>query len=368
MLDQLNALLATYRADGAVGASLAFSLAGGDTLAVTAGVADRQTGAPVTPERLFKIGSCTKTFVAAALMKLVEEGKAELDAPIAKWFPDLPGAGEVTVLQLVNHRGGLPEFEYDIPMDPSLVWTPAQLVDLAFKVGGQTAPGGGAVYNNTGYVLAGMLIEAASGLSLGQYVREKVLEPLGLRDTWSPATESFPEERMVRGYYHRPRPAAAASNALAAGGEMWRMDGVLPYSDDLQDSSNSFPFSGAYGCGDMVATPSDLVGFMNGLLEGRLLPPALLSAMKDGRSTVSYPGTRLRETGAGLIASEYAGRLVLGHQGSIPGYVTVMEHDPATRLTIAMTSNVGSGNRLSFYASGVHPVLDQAISIILGEG
>lgn len=368
MLEQLNNLLAAYRADGAVGVSLAYSIDGGKTVAVTAGLADKPNNVPVTPDRLFKIGSCTKTFVAAALMKLVEDGKADLDAPIATWFPDLPGANAISVLQLINHRGGLPEFEYDIPMDPSLVWTPAQLVDLAFKVGGQAASGGSAVYNNTGYVLAGMLIEAASGISLGEYVRRKVLEPLGLHDTWSPATESFPQERMVRGYYHRPKPADDASTALASGGEMWRMDGVLPYSDELQDSSDSFPFSGAYGCGDMVSTPSDLVGFMNGLLGGRLLPARLLSAMKDGRSTVSYPGTRLRETGAGLIASEYAGRLVLGHQGSIPGYVTVMEHDPASRLTIAMTSNVGSGNRLTFYASGLHPVLDQAIKIILKEG
>ena len=367
MLEKLNRLLETYRADGAVGASLAFSLGDGETIAVTSGLADRTTGAPVTPDRLFKIGSCTKTFVAAALMKLVEDGKTELDAPISKWFPDLPRSGDVTVLQLVNHRGGLPEFEYDIPMDPSRSWTPAQLVELAFGVGGQTAPGGPAVYNNTGYVLAGMLIEAASGLSLGEYVRKKVLEPLGLKDTWSPATESFPEARMVRGYYHRPKPADDASPALAEGGEMWRMDGVLPYSDALQDSSDSFPFSGAYGCGDMVATPSDLVGFMKGLFDGRLLPAPLLAAIKDGRTKVSYPGTRLRETGAGLIASEYAGRLVLGHQGSIPGYVTVMEHDPASRLTIAMTSNAGSGNRLSFYASGIHPVVDQAIEIILQE-
>lgn len=367
MLEKLNRLLETYRADGAVGASLSFSLGEGEIVAVTAGLADRPGNVPVTPDRLFKIGSCTKTFVAAALMKIVEQGKAELDAPIAKWFPDLPRSGEVTVLQLINHRGGLPEFEYDIPMDPGRTWTPQQLVDLAFGVGGQTAPGGAAVYNNTGYVLAGMLIEAASGLSLGEYVRRNVLEPLGLKDTWSPATESFPEERLVRGYYHRPVPPANASSALSEGGEMWRMDGVLPYSDELQDSSDSFPYSGAYGCGDMVSTPSDLVGFMKGLLDGRLLPASLLGAMKDGRTKVSYPGTRLRETGAGLIASEYAGRLVLGHQGSIPGYVTVMEHDPVSRLTIAMTSNVGSGNRLSFYASGIHPVVDQAIRIVLRE-
>lgn len=365
MLEELNRLLETYRADGAVGASLAFSLGDGETIAVTSGLADRQRDLPVAPDHLFKIGSCTKTFVAAALMKLAEEGKVDLGGPISAWFPDLPRAGEVSVRQLINHRGGLPEFEYDIPMDPSLVWTPAQLVELAFKVGTQTAPGGPAVYNNTGYVLAGMLIEAASGLSLGEYVRRTVLQPLGLKDTWSPATESFPEERMVRGYYHRPKPASDSSVGLASGGEMWRMDGVLPYSDELQDSSDSFPFSGAYGCGDMVSTPTDLVNFMRALFSHRLLPAPLFREMSENRIAVSFPGTRMRETGAGLFMSSYAERMSFGHQGSIPGYVTVMQHEPRSGLTIAMTSNAGSGNRLSFYASGLHPVVDNAMEIIL---
>lgn len=365
MLEDLNGLLEAYRAEGAVGASLAFALGDGEVVAVTAGVADRPRNLPVTPDQLFKIGSCTKTFVAAALMKLADEGKVDLGAPISTWFPDLPRSGEVSVRQLINHRGGLPEFEYDIPMDPNLVWTPAKLVDLAFSVGNQSAPGGPAVYNNTGYVLAGMLIEAASGLSLGAYVREKVLEPLGLKDTWSPATENFPTERMVRGYYHRPKPAADAGTGIADGGEMWRMDGVLPYSDELQDSSDSFPFSGAYGCGDMVSTPSDMVVFMRALFTGSLLTAPLFREMSENRAAVSFPGTRMRETGAGLFQSSYADRLFYGHQGGIPGYVTVMQHEPRSGLTVAMTCNAGSGNRLSFYASSMHPVFDQAIRTIL---
>jgi len=365
MREDLNRLLETYRAEGAVGASLAFARGDGEVVAVTAGVSDKPLNLPVTPDQLFKIGSCTKTFVAAALMKLAEDGKVDLGAPISAWFPDLPRSGEVSVRQLINHRGGLPEFEYDIPMDPSRTWTPAQLVELAFNVGGQTAPGGPAVYNNTGYVLAGMLIEAASGLSLGAYLREKVLGPLGLEDTWSPATESFPSGRIVRGYYHRPKPVTGASATLADGGEMWRMDGVLPYSDDLQDSSDSFPFSGAYGCGDMVSTPSDMVVFMRGLFDGSLLPAPLFREMSENRAEVSFPGTRMRETGAGLFQSSYADRPFFGHQGSIPGYVAVMQHEPRSGLTVAMACNAGSGNRLSFYASSMHTVFDQAIRIIL---
>jgi D-alanyl-D-alanine carboxypeptidase len=363
--DQVRALLAQYIGRGAVGASLAFATADAPVEAVTAGAADRRDGTPVTPDRLFKIGSCTKTFVAAALVRLAEDGKVDLGQPIAAWFPDLPGAEKISVRQLVNHRNGLPEFEYDIPMDPSRAWTPSDLVDIAFRAGGQKPPGGPAVYNNTGYVLAGILIEQVTGQPLGAYVRQAVLEPLGLADTWSPATEAFPAGRLVRGYYHRPPPAAGASTDLAKGGEMWRMDGVLPYSDEVQDSSDTFPYSGAYGCGDMVSTPGDLVAFMRGLFAGEVISPRWFDEMFGARATVSFPGTRMRETGAGLFQSSYGDRAFYGHQGSIPGYVCVMQHDPESGLTIAMASNVGSGNRLSFQASGLHEVVDQAIRAIL---
>lgn len=364
-LADLSRLLQGYINDGAVGASLAFSQGDGETVTLTSGLSDRARGIPVSPTQLFKIGSCTKTFTVAALMKLAESGVVELGAPISHWFPDLPGAAAISVRQLVNHRGGLPEFEYDIPMTPDRIWTPAELVDLAFLVGTQSAPGGPAVYNNTGYVLAGMLIEEVTGKSLGDYVRHQVLEPLGLENTWSPSTESFPEERMVRGYYHRPPPAADAGAGIAAGAEMWRMDGVLPYSDALQDSSDSFPFTAAYGCGDMVSTPGDMIAFIRALFGGKLLADGMFREMSESRVAVSFPGTRMRETGAGLFQSSYADRLVYGHQGSIPGYVTVMQHEPKSGLTIAMTSNVGSGYRMSFYASGLHQVLDQAIGIIM---
>src|SRR5262245_22589698 len=132
-LEKIGGLLADYIAQGAVGASIAFALDGQPAEAITAGLADRRDGTRVTPDRIFKIGSCTKTFVAAALVRLAADGNVDLGAPIAQWFPDLPGAKEIAVRQLVNHRSGLPEFEYDIPMDPGRVWKPSELVDIAFR-------------------------------------------------------------------------------------------------------------------------------------------------------------------------------------------------------------------------------------------
>jgi D-alanyl-D-alanine carboxypeptidase len=364
MSKELQSLLARYITDGAVGASLAFIRKGEAPAMVTAGLADLDKGLSVEASHLFKIGSCTKTFVTAALVRLAADGKVDLGAAVARWFPDLPGAKHISVRQLVDHRNGLPEFEFEVSMDFRRVWKPSELVDLAFKVGGQKPSGGSAVYNNTGYVLAGMLMEEIAGQPLGAYVRQVVLEPLGLRDTWSPSTEAFPAERLVRGYYHRPRPAAGAPTDIASGGEMWRMEGVLPYSDALQDSSDTFPYSAAFALGDMVSTPRDLVAFMNGLFAGKVFSQRWLEEMSGNRAPASFIGTRMRETGTGMFRSTYAGRSFSGHQGSIPGYVAVMQHDPESGLTIAMTSNVGSGNRLSFQANGLHAVVDEAIRLI----
>lgn len=365
LVSDIRNILDAYIAKGAVGTSLSYALGGDEPVQVTAGLADRSSGAPVEPDNLFKIGSCTKTFVAAALMRLAQDGRVDAAAPISNWFPQLPGAEKVSVRQLVNHRGGLPEFEYDIPMTPGRIWSPQELVDLAFSVSPPAPSGGAAVYNNTGYVLAGMLIESITGISLGAYVRQALLDPLGLRDTFSPATEDFPSDRLVRGYFHRPPPAPDAPKDLASGGEMWRMDGVLPYSDDLQDSSDAFPYSGAYGCGDMVATPENLTRFIRGLFGGRVLDANHFEEMFGFRVPSNYPGTRMRETGAGLFKSAYGDRMFFGHQGSIPGYVCVMQHDPESGLSISLASNVGSGNRLSFQASGLHYVVDDVIKRLL---
>ena len=368
---RLNDLLDDFLAQGAVGAALSWSWPGEEVQTVTRGLADRARGIAVDESHLFKIGSCTKTFVAATLMRLVAAGKVDLDGAAARWFPDLPGGERLRVRHLINHRGGLPEFEFDVPMTAGRVWSPQDLVDLAFEVRPQTAPDQGVVYNNTGYVLAGMLIEAVTGRPLGGAVRDEVLTPLGLADTWSAATEDFPAARLVRGYYHRPEPAAGEAppasveaGSLEAGAEMWRMEGVLPYSDDLQDSTALFPFGACYAAGDMVATSGDLARFLTGLFSGALLPPALMDEMTGNLEPASFPGTRMRKAGAGVFQSDYGGRATLGHQGSIPGYVTVMQHDPVSGLTLAMTSNAGSGNRQSFHAAGIHKVVDAAMAVL----
>jgi D-alanyl-D-alanine carboxypeptidase len=226
---------------GIVGATATIVRPGAAPLTLSAGLADRERGEPVGPSHLFKIGSVTKTFVAAILMRLPELGAVSLDAPIAAWFPALPYAERIMVRQLIDHRSGIPEFELHMPMDPARRWTPQEIVDFAYSVRAPAEPGQAASYTNTGYVLAGMLIERVTADTLARRIRALVLDPLGLEDTFAAAGEDFPRERLVRGYYYRPPLGPDATNlAFEKGGEMWRTEGALGYSEALQDSTEFF--------------------------------------------------------------------------------------------------------------------------------
>jgi D-alanyl-D-alanine carboxypeptidase len=367
MREVLAQTLDAFVAKGIVGASAAVLPHGGTPIVVASGLADRERRLPFAPDRITKVGSCTKTFVAATLVRLIADGLVDPDAPITRWFPALPKADRITVRQLINHRSGLPEFEFDMPMAPGRVWRPQEIVDLAFAVRPQAEPGLAFAYSNTGYVLAGMLIERLTQDTLAGQIRKRVLTPLGLADTFAAAGEAFPEERLVHGYYWRPAPDPAAGDLpVEKGGEMWKTGAVLGFSDELQDSTGLFPFSGAYAAGDIVSTASDLARFLDGLFAGRVFPLPYLDIMTGDRIAAGFPGTRMATSGAGLFAMRYGGREVFGHQGSMPGYVTVMAHEPQSGVTAALATNSGSGNRFSFYAAGLHAVLDDILAIALG--
>jgi D-alanyl-D-alanine carboxypeptidase len=360
----LHTALTAFIARGIVGASVCIVRPGEAPFIATAGMADRARQTPVAPSHLFKIGSVTKSFVAATLMRLAEEGIVSLDVPIEAWFPKLAYADRITVRQLINHRSGAPEFELHMPMDSAHRWRPQEIVELAYRVGSPSEPGLRASYTNTGYVLAGMLIEALTGDSLAGQIRTRILEPLGLRDSFAAAGEAFPEERLARGYYYRPpRHPESANLPFEKGGEMWQTGGALGFSEELQDSTDIFSFSGAYAAGDMVATAGDLARYIDALFSGRLVRSGTLSQMHGDRSPAQFLGTRMRESGAGLFALDYAGRQTFGHQGSMPGYVAIVAHEPVSGVSAAITTNTGSGNRLHFYATGLHHAFDEIVTL-----
>ncbi|WP_456788741.1 serine hydrolase domain-containing protein [Cellulomonas sp. P5_C5] len=288
----------------------------------TAGVGDLKTGARVPLDGQVRIGSNSKTFVAVALLQLVDEGKVDLDAPVETYLPGLVhGDGVdgtlITVRQVLQHTSGVPN--YTAVMDLDFFATrhhyvePRELLDLALTQPG-TPPGVGWSYSNTNYVIAGLIVQKVAGRPLAEVVTDRVIEPLHLRDTYVPDRgEEELRERHPLGYH-----------AAEPGGE-------------LRDITVLDP-SWAWAAGDIVSTPSDLDAFFVALLGGELLPPELLAEMQTTVETA--PELHGMRYGLALFSTPLScGGVAWGHGGSIPGYETGGGVGPDGRsVTVAVTA------------------------------
>lgn len=341
---EIQGILDKHVSRGVVGVSLAVGLPGHDAKLYQSGLADRFRNVPMTGDHLFRIASCTKTFIATGIHLLVEDGMLDYDEPITRWFPDLPRASEMPLEILLNHRSGLPDFETSMPMISDRIWTAEEVVDFAFERGVQKDPWHGMEYSNTGYVLAGMIIAKETGAPYSEHLRTRIFEPLGMRDTWVGTHESFPIEREARGYMH----------ASDDGTSQWDVTGAGDPVDGVWDATEWFPLSGANGAGDMVSTPRDVVVFLNALFGGKLLGARTLAKMKDDLRDATFPGSPTVANGHGLLVLRYGDTDVKGHLGQIPGHTSIMGCDEATGVTAMLIQNSGAGDFDSFWLTGVN--------------
>jgi CubicO group peptidase (beta-lactamase class C family)/pimeloyl-ACP methyl ester carboxylesterase len=245
---------------------------GNATAELSSGVADVRTGrAPAGSDRV-RIFSNTKTFVATVVLQLVAEGRVSLDAPVERYLPGMIRANgndgrEITIRQLLSHTGGLPD--YDSPVHaPDDGYhrhrfdhhTPGQLVRSGTSKARLSLPGKEFHYSTTNYVVAGMIIEKVTGRPYADEVTERILRPLGLRDTALPGDRVTIPGPHAHGYSHLDD-----NDQLAGTGR--RIDVTLVNPSLL------------WAGGEMVSTVSDLNTFFAALLDGRLLPAALLAEM-----------------------------------------------------------------------------------------
>ena len=132
---------------------------------------------PPDADTHFRIASITKTMTSAVILQLAQEGKLALDDPVSKYIPDVPDGDNITLAQLLEMRSGLYSFTDDPAIseamddDPTRVWTPQELLDIAFAQPPMFAPGADYYYSNTNYVLLGLIIEQLEGRPLADVVR-----------------------------------------------------------------------------------------------------------------------------------------------------------------------------------------------------
>ncbi|MFA7542540.1 MAG: serine hydrolase domain-containing protein, partial [Lysobacterales bacterium] len=150
------------------------------------GLADVAADLPLKPGDRFPIASVTKQFSAAGLLTLVDAGKVALDDPLSKYLPSYPDGARITIEHLLNHTSGIMEYTaipgtFEGPIRRHV--STGQLVDYFKNEAPDFAPGEGWIYNNSGYVLVGAVIEAASGQPWYQYLDQTLFKPLAMHDT-----------------------------------------------------------------------------------------------------------------------------------------------------------------------------------------
>ncbi|WP_200308001.1 serine hydrolase domain-containing protein [Streptomyces adelaidensis] len=265
----------------------------------TAGVADLLSGRPMVDEQgRFRLASNTKAFTAAAVMRLVADGRIRLDARAGTYVPQL-AERTITVRQLLKQTSGLPEYTTlaDWSLPPG---TPEDYLGLALKEKPDFDPGTDWGYSNTNYLVLGMVIDKVTGVDFRTYVERAILRPLRLDDTYWPA----PGELRLRG------PHARNYGIHPARPEAGRVDVTeLP----------GYEFGAS---GGLVSTPEDLNAFWDGLFGGRLLPGWATRLMTQDTTDVGgrdvYPaGSRYGYGVASIPLS--CGGVYWGHGGDLPG-------------------------------------------------
>ncbi|MFG1945674.1 serine hydrolase domain-containing protein [Nonomuraea sp. NPDC048826] len=291
-----------------------------------AGHADVATGRPRRADERFRAGSVTKMFVAATTLLIAADGGLGLDDPVARWLPELPPRNGndlslVTVRHLLGHTGGL--FDYtrepamhrrltsEFPLHRTTSYRPMELAGTALDQPPAFPPGAGWAYSNTGYVLAGLVVERATGRDFRHEVRARVIEPLALTGT------SFPGEATGL-----PEPHARHYSRLSL---------PIPFRGTLDVTELNPSFCGASG--ELISTVGDLTRFLQALLRGRLLAAPELAEML---TPVEGSGGG---HGLGVKFRRVAGRLVAGYDGAVHGSITSVFGALDGSLTAALNVN-----------------------------
>jgi D-alanyl-D-alanine carboxypeptidase len=264
----------------------------------------------MTPDAQMAIGSMTKSFVAALVLRLVERGHIALHDPIGTCLPAETNVNGASIEEVLAHRSGMPEhvtprFVAALLDDCTRPWNPTEV--LAYQ--DAPRPRGEYGYSSTNYILLGMVVEAVTGTSIAAAMRNLLLQPLGLERITYQGTELPPD------------PVAIGRTQV-----------VEPAPSVLRDASGLLPCravaTAAGAAGGMAADAQALARWAYLLHSGRVLLPESLRHMTESHGH-----------GFGSVSIEVAGRQGYGHPGRIPGYRGIFTFVPSLEIAFAALIN-----------------------------
>lgn len=332
--DRLTAAVDRAAADvlartGAPSVSVAILQGGTVTFVKAYGQARLSPALAATPEMRYSVGSISKQFTATAILLLAEQGKLSLDEPVGRFLPTLTRANEVTIRELLSHTSGYQDYwpqDYVMPMMLQAT-TPERIVDLFAKKPLDFDPGTKWQYSNTNYVIAGLIVEKASGMPLMTFLGQRIFKPVGMT-TVTDINEGRLSGSDPSGYL---RYALGPFRPAPKEGVGW-----------------------LFGAGELAMTAADLGRWDASIAGQTLLRPASYrqletdTLLKNGLST-GY--------GLGVEVGTVAGHRAISHTGEVSGFTASNIVFPDDRAAIAVLTNDDAATAADAMSHTLAPVV-----------
>ena len=320
-----QALVAT----GTSSVSLAVVLDGHVAYVHAYGTARINPTVEATPQMRYCLGSVSKQFTAAAILKLQEQGKLSLDDPVSRFLPSLTRANEITIRELLSHTSGYRDYWPQDYVPPFMLvpLTPEQLVmqwagrPLDFEPGTQWQ------YSNTNFVAAALIVEKASGMSLMEFLRENIFFPAGITEV-----------------------------ADVDDGPLGQQDaaGYLRYALGPLHSAPKEARGWLFGAAELAMTAQDLAKWDAAMIGQRILKSSSYREMQTEVLLKNGSGTQY---GLGIAVKRISGHRVLEHGGEVSGYSAENLVFPDDRVAIAVLTNQDMSNAPSAIAHKIASLL-----------
>ena len=310
---QVDALFAAWHRPGMPGAVVEVIRDGKIVLSKGYGFADLEHNVPMTPAASFAIGSNSKQFTAFSIYLLAQDGKLALDDDIRKYLPEVPDFGTtITIRHLLHHTSGLRDYLELMLLKGAGTDEVVTLEDALGVVERQRAlnfaPGQQFLYSNTGYLLLGQIVQRVSGMSLAEFARVRIFEPLGMRHT-----------RFLNGYGTLVPQRVRSYLPSGAGG--------YDYVSVCESAD---------GAGGVVTTAGDLALWDQNFYDGRVGGMDLLAQMQ---APVLLGNGHPNNYASALLIDTYRGRRIVGHGGVIGGFRTQLTRFPDQHFSVAVLAN-----------------------------
>jgi len=311
----VDSLFAAYMGSDVPGASVVVIRDGKVIVRRAYGMADLERRVPAAPETDYRLASVSKQFTAMAVMLLARDGKLRYDQPVRDFLPELPAATRaVTVRHLLNHTSGLWDYEDLVPEsrtsqldDRDVLSLVASKDSLYFQAGGEYR------YSNSGYVLLGMIVARASGMTLPEFLRARIFAPLGM--------------------------GASVAHVEGSDTVPHRAYGYSPRGGTFEQTDQSVT-SATLGDGGIYTNIDDMTRWDQVLYTTELVDAA---ALQLATTPPELPGGAATQYGFGWFVDRYRGAKRWRHTGETSGFRNAVQRFPERRLTIVVLTNRSSG-------------------------